>query len=116
MTGAASASRCRRRPCELVSLSAQCTMISCADHLPGPGRHCMAAAGIFLSAAASTAGPLAYWSIKTSRSVAVRAISLIPLAEQIDDDEDHAGDARGEQQRSQARKGGARRAVIEPRR
>src|SRR5690349_16698505 len=103
------------RPCELDSLSAQCTMISCADHLPVPGRHCMAA-GIFWSAALSTAGPLAYRSISASRSAAERAMSRIPLAEEIEDHEYHAGDAGGEHQRPQPRECRARRAVVQPRR
>src|SRR6266704_4234954 len=81
MTGCSSASRNRMRATELVSLSAQCTMTSCADHFPGAGRHCIASAGTFFRAALRWAGPRAYRSMSAARSAAVSATSW--LLEQV---------------------------------
>src|SRR5436309_7969102 len=43
--------------CALVSLSAQWTTISCADHFPGAGFHLRASGGTLASARLSSVGP-----------------------------------------------------------
>src|SRR5437867_1512827 len=54
--------------CALVSLSAQWTTISCADHFPGAGFHLRASGGTLASARLSSVGPWAYRSIIAARS------------------------------------------------
>src|SRR5438094_8375836 len=65
----------------LVSESAQCTTTSCADHSPGFGRHCVAAAGTLASAAFSRAGPAAYSAMRLSLSSRVIHRSSPEVAE-----------------------------------
>src|SRR5580700_581369 len=94
MTGVRSARRKRSRAYAFVSESAQCTMISCADHLPDPGRHCIALAGMRASAALSSAGPRPYRSINAWRSAGVMGMSA-NLARPPAAGHELRGDARG---------------------
>src|SRR2546427_5848042 len=66
--------------CALVSLSAQWTTISCADHFPGAGFHLSASAGTLASARLSSVGPWAYRSIIAARSAVVKGIGTSWLA------------------------------------
>src|SRR2546422_9375858 len=66
--------------CALVSLSAQWTTISCADHFPGAGFHLSASAGTLASARLSSVGPWGYRSIIAARLAGVEGIGASLLA------------------------------------
>src|SRR2546429_6355079 len=83
-----------------VSLSAQWTMISCADQRSGPGFHWTASRGTLASAAASRAGPRAYRSIMVARSAALRGMLWSP-EKQVPQHETRAGEPPGDEHRLQ---------------
>src|SRR5256885_1303332 len=87
-----------------VSLSAQWTMISCADQRSGPGFHWTASRGTLASAAASRAGPRAYRSIMVARSAALRGILWSP-EKQVRQHETRAGEPPGDEHRGARRHG-----------
>src|SRR5437660_12176935 len=95
-----------------VSLSAQWTMISCADQRSGPGFHWTASRGTLASAAASRAGPRAYRSIMVTRSAALRGMLWSP-EKQVPQHETRAGETPCDEHRLQHGVGRTGRAEVD---
>src|SRR2546423_7172210 len=95
-----------------VSLSAQWTMISCADQRSGPGFHWSASRGTLASAAESRAGPRAYRSIMVARSAAVRGMLRSP-EKQVPQHETRTSQTPGDEHRLQHGVGRTGRAEVD---